>query len=38
MFDMLVVGCAVFGIALVLVQFAIYGFDFDDLFFEKEDE
>lgn len=38
MFDMLVVGCAVVGILLVLIQMAICGFDFDELFFEQEDE
>lgn len=38
MFDMLVVGCAVVGIGLLLLQFVLCDFDLEELLFEKEDE
>lgn len=36
MADLLIVGLSVVGTALILVEFAVYGFDFDALFFEEE--
>ena len=38
MADMFVIGLSVVGTALILVEFAVYGFDFDALFFEEEDD
>lgn len=36
--DLYTLGIGLVGIVLVLIQISIYGFDFDDLFFEKEEE
>ena len=37
MSDLVLVGLVVVGIALVLTQMAIFGFDFDELFFKKDE-
>lgn len=36
--DLYTLGIGLVGIVLVLIQICIYGFDFDDLFFEKEEK
>jgi hypothetical protein len=38
MSDLVLCGLAVLGIVLVLIQMMIFGFDFDAMFFEKEDK
>lgn len=37
MADMFVIGLSAVCTALILVEFVVYGFDFDELFFEKEE-